>query len=78
MPKLHLSRYTNEKIVIGQNIVLTVRNIDGDKVHLTFEAPKEVPIDRFEIWLQKNQKATPPLKKILCNVKEKKGHVCNP
>ena len=63
MPKLHLSRYANEKIIIGQNTVLTVRNIEGDKVHLAFEAPKEVLIDRLEVRQRKGQKAKPPFKK---------------
>jgi len=37
--------------MIGDNIVLTVVEVlAGDKVRLGFDAPKELPIHREEIW----------------------------
>ena len=45
---LVLSREKNERIVINDNIVVTVVDIRGDKVRLGFDAPKEVPIHRRE------------------------------
>lgn len=47
---LVLSRKRDEKIVIGENIVVTVVEIRGDKVRLGIEAPSEVPVHRHEVW----------------------------
>ena len=47
---LVLSRKRSEQIVIGDNIVITVVDIRGDKVRLGFEAPDEVPIHRQEVY----------------------------
>ncbi len=46
---LVLSRFLNESITIGENIVITVVGIRGDKVRLGIEAPKEVIIHRPEV-----------------------------
>ncbi|KAA0135298.1 carbon storage regulator CsrA [Gimesia chilikensis] len=47
---LVLSRKKNEKIVIDENIVITIVEIRGDKVRLGIEAPREVPIHRSEVY----------------------------
>jgi carbon storage regulator len=47
---LVLSRKLNEKIVIRDNIVITVIEIRGDKVRLGIEAPREVPVHRREVY----------------------------
>ena len=47
---LVLSRKEDEKIVIGDNIVITIVDIRGDKVRLGIEAPKEVPVHRTEVY----------------------------
>ena len=47
---LVLSRKRDEKIVIGENIIVTVVEIRGDKVRLGVEAPKEVSVHRQEVW----------------------------
>ena len=47
---LVLSRKINESIVINDNIVITVVDIRGDKVRLGFDAPKDVPIHRQEVY----------------------------
>ena len=47
---LVLSRKKNESIVINGNIVVTVIDIRGDKVRLGFDAPKDVPIHRREVY----------------------------
>lgn len=49
MSMLVLSRKKGESIVIGDNIVLTVVEVRGDKVRLGVEAPLEVPVHRKEI-----------------------------
>ncbi|SEG61832.1 carbon storage regulator CsrA [Paenibacillus sp. UNC499MF] len=47
---LILSRLKGEKIIIGQDIVLTVLDVAGDQVRIGIEAPKDVPIHREEVY----------------------------
>jgi len=47
---LVLSRQRDESIIIGDNIVITVVDIRGDKVRLGIEAPKDVPVHRQEVY----------------------------
>jgi carbon storage regulator len=47
---LVLSRQRDESIVIGDNIVITIVDIRGDKVRLGIEAPGEVPVHRQEVF----------------------------
>lgn len=47
---LVLSRQRDESIVIGDNIVITVVDIRGDKVRLGINAPTEVPVHRQEVY----------------------------
>ncbi len=47
---LVLSRKLGEKIVIGENITITVVDIDRGKVRLGIDAPKGLRIDRQEIF----------------------------
>lgn len=46
---LVLSRKLGERIVIGDNIVVTVVEIDRGKIRLGIDAPKEVAIYRGEL-----------------------------
>ena len=57
---LALSRKTNESIMIGNDIEISVLEIRGDQVKIGINAPKNVPIFRKEIFLQieeENKKA---------------------
>lgn len=47
---LALTRKIGERIVIGDNIVLTVVDIKGDNVRVAIEAPKAVKIYRGELY----------------------------
>lgn len=47
---LVLSRHRDDSIMIGDNIVVTVVDIRGDKVRLGIEAPNDVPIHRAEVY----------------------------
>ncbi len=47
---LVLTRKKNESIVINDNIIVTVIEIRGGKVRLGFDAPKDVPIHRREVY----------------------------
>ncbi len=46
---LVLSRKLGEKIVIGDNIVVTIVKIDRNQIRIGIEAPGEVPVYREEI-----------------------------
>lgn len=47
---LVLSRQRDESIMIGDNVVITVVDIRGDKVRLGIQAPRETPVHRREIY----------------------------
>ena len=46
---LVLSRKKNQRIVIGETIELVVVAVNGDRVKLGFNAPREVHIHREEV-----------------------------
>ena len=47
---LVLSRNINDSIHIGDDIVITVVDVRGDRVRLGISAPKETPVHRHEIY----------------------------
>jgi len=47
---LVLSRQREESIMIGDNIVVTIVDVRGDKVRLGIEAPTEIPVHRHEVY----------------------------
>jgi carbon storage regulator len=47
---LVLSRHRDESIIIGDDIVITVVDIRGDKVRLGINAPVEIPVHRQEVY----------------------------
>jgi carbon storage regulator len=49
---LALSRKTNESIILGNDIEITVLEVKGEQVKIGISAPKSVPIYRKEIYLQ--------------------------
>jgi carbon storage regulator len=46
---LVLTRKIDESVVIAENIIVTILDIEGDKVKLGIEAPREIPILRKEL-----------------------------
>jgi carbon storage regulator len=54
---LVLSRKKDEKIIIGDNIAIMVVEIQGDKVRLGIDAPREITVHREEVYqaIQKKQ-----------------------
>jgi carbon storage regulator len=57
---LVLSRKIGEKIVIGNDVFITVLEVRGDNVKLGMEAPKHISIHREEIYqeiINANQQA---------------------
>lgn len=58
---LALARKTNQSIMIGNDIEITLLEIKGDQVKIGINAPKSVPIYRKEIYVQiqdENKKAS--------------------
>ena len=58
---LVLSRHRDESIMIGDNVVITIVDIRGDKVRLGIDAPQEIPVHRQEVYdaiKRENQKAS--------------------
>jgi carbon storage regulator len=47
---LVLSRKRDERIVIGDNVVVTVVDVRGNKVRLGIDAPSDVPVHRQEVF----------------------------
>lgn len=47
---LVLSRHRDESIIIGDDIVITIVDIRGDKVRLGIAAPNEIPVHRQEVY----------------------------
>lgn len=52
MSVLVLTRRTNEKIRIGDNVILTILEVRGDQVRLGIEAPRSVGVHREEVWVE--------------------------
>jgi carbon storage regulator len=58
---LVLSRHRDESIMIGDDIVVTIVDIRGDKVRLGIEAPSDIPVHRQEVYeaiQRENRKAS--------------------
>lgn len=73
---LALTRKIGERIVIDNNIVLTIVDIKGDSIRLAIDAPKEVRIYRGELYdaivAENRQSASPAVlsgNDILQNIK---------
>jgi len=57
---LVLSRHRDESIMIGDDVVVTIVDIRGDKVRLGINAPTSIPVHRQEVYeaiKRENQKA---------------------
>ena len=48
---LVLTRKTNQSIMIGDDVEVTVLAVSRDKIRLGISAPKDVPVFRKEVYL---------------------------
>ena len=48
---LVLTRKTNQSIMIGDEIEVSVLAVSGDKVRVGISAPRDVPVFRKEVYL---------------------------
>ena len=58
---LVLSRHRDESIMIGDDVVVTIVDIRGDKVRLGIDAPQSIPVHRQEVYeaiKRENEKAS--------------------
>lgn len=51
---LVLTRKLDEKVVIGNEIIITILKIQGDKVSIGIKAKKDTPIYRYELLQKEN------------------------
>ena len=54
-PVLVLTRKSNQSIMIGDDIEVSVLSIMGEKVRIGIQAPREVPVFRKEVYLEIQQ-----------------------
>ncbi len=47
---LVLTRKSNQSIMIGDDIEITIVSVAGDKVRLGIDAPREIPVHRAEVY----------------------------
>jgi len=74
---LVLSRQRDESIIIGDNVVVTVVDIRGDKVRLGIQAPQEIPVHRREVYeaiQRENQQASQLQRQDLHGLSGRSGH----
>lgn len=50
---LVLTQRAGERIMIGNDVILTITRIRGSQVKLAFEAPKSTPILREKVLLKR-------------------------
>jgi carbon storage regulator len=51
-PMLVLTRKSNQSIMIGDEIEVSVLSVMGEKVRIGIQAPQKVPVFRKEIYLE--------------------------
>jgi len=49
---LKFTRKAGQAIRIGDEIVVTIKEVRGRQVRVTIEAPREIPVYREELYLQ--------------------------
>ena len=47
---LVLSRRVGEKLIIGENVTVTVLSVSGNQVRIGIDAPRDVKVNREEVY----------------------------
>ena len=56
---LILSRRVGEKLIIGENVTVTILGVKGKQIRIGIDAPRDIAVNREEIYqrILKEQKA---------------------
>lgn len=54
---LVLTRKSNQSIVIGDDVIVTVLEVRGDQIRLGITAPRDVQVHREEVWIARSSAA---------------------
>lgn len=54
---LVLTRKSNQSIMIGDDIEISVLSIMGEKVRIGIQAPRDIPVFRKEVYLEIQREA---------------------
>jgi carbon storage regulator len=57
---LVLTRKSNQSIMIGDDIEISVLSVMGDKVRIGIQAPRDVPVFRREVYLEIQRESARP------------------
>jgi carbon storage regulator len=49
---LVLTRKSNQSLMIGDDVEVSILSVMGDKVRIGIQAPQEIPVFRTEIYLE--------------------------
>ena len=55
---LVLTRKSNQSIMIGDDIEITVLSVMGEKVRIGIQAPRDVPVFRDEVYVEIQRERT--------------------
>jgi carbon storage regulator len=47
---LILSRRVGEKIIIGENVTVTILGVKGNQIRIGIDAPRDITVNREEIY----------------------------
>ena len=70
---LVLTRKANQSVMIGDDVEITVLAVMGDKVRLGIQAPREIPVFRYEVYVEMNR--TPDLESAKADVEDALGRL---
>jgi carbon storage regulator len=72
---LVLTRKSNQSIMIGDEIEVSVLSVMGEKVRIGIQAPQKVPVFRKEIYLEIHREATGVAPKAAAHASEETAEV---
>ena len=67
---LVLTRKTNQSIMIGDEIEISVLSVAGDKVRIGIDAPRDIPVFRKEVYEAIDRGAAPDEEAASSNVSD--------